>query len=153
MGIDVTATVRIEAPPAAVASVEFDPLRDPEWIGGVKQVEAISPLPIAVGSTVRRLGAFLGRPLEWVMHVEAFEPDRLVAMHALKSPFPMDVDYTLEPLDDGEATRASIRIRGAGRAMYGLPSALTAPMVRRSVQGDLGRLKQIVETRTPPRER
>ena len=146
MGIDVTASLRIEASPGAVAAVEFDPLRDPEWIGGVKTVEALTPLPIREGSEVRRLGGFLGRPIEWVMHVEAFEPDRLVAMHALKSPFPMDVDYVLEPLDGGRATQASIRIRGTGRAMYGLPSALTGPMVRRSVQGDLGRLKRIVET-------
>ena len=148
MGMDVTASLRIEAPPEAVAAVEFDPRRDPEWIGGVDRVEAITPLPIGVGSKVRRLGGFLGRPIEWIMQVEAFEPDRLVAMHALKSPFPMDVDYVLEPLDGGRATRASIRIRGAGRAMYGLPSALTGPMVRRSVQGDLGRLKQIVEGRS-----
>jgi hypothetical protein len=148
MGIDVTASLRIEASPDAVAAIEFDPLRDPEWIGGVKTVETLTPPPIRQGSQVRRLGGFLGRPIEWVMHVEAFEPDRLVAMHALKSPFPMDVDYILEPLDGGRATQASIRIRGTGRAMYGLPSALTGPMVRRSVQGDLGRLKRIVEA--PP---
>jgi hypothetical protein len=145
MGIDVTASVRIEAPPQAVAAVEFDPQRDPEWIGGVSRVEAITPPPLGRGSEVRRLGGFLGRPIEWVMHVEAYEPDRLVAMHALKSPFPMDVDYVLEPLDGGRATKASIRIRGEGRGMYGLPSALMGPMVRRSVQGDLGRLKRIVE--------
>ena len=145
MAIDVTASARIEATPGAVAAVEFDPTRDPEWIGGVSRVEAITAPPIREGSEVRRLGAFLGRPIEWVMHVEAFEPDRLVAMHALKSPFPMDVDYILEPLDGGRATQASIRIRGEGRGMYGMPSALTGPMVRRSVQGDLRRLKRIVE--------
>ena len=33
------------------------------------------------------------------MRVEELEPDRLVAMHALESPFPMDVDYQLEPAD------------------------------------------------------
>jgi hypothetical protein len=145
MGIDVTASVRIDASPAAVAAIEFDPLRDPEWIGGVSRVETLTPPPVRQGSEVRRLGGFLGRPIEWVMHVESFEPDRLVAMHALKSPFPMDVDYVLEPLDGGRATKASIRIRGEGRGMYGLPSALMGPMVRRSVQGDLRRLKAIVE--------
>ena len=145
MGIDVTASVRIDAAPEAVAAVEFDPRRDPEWIGGVSRVETITAPPLGPGSQVRRLGGFLGRPIEWVMHVKSFEPARLVAMHALKSPFPMDVDYILEPVDGGRATQASIRIRGEGRGMYGLPSALMGPMVRRSVQGDLGRLKRIVE--------
>jgi hypothetical protein len=66
-------------------------------------------------------------------------------MHALKSPFPMDVDYVLEPLDDGRATQASIRIRGEGKGMYGLPGPLLGPMIRRSVTGDLRRLKRLVE--------
>ena len=79
------------------------------------------------------------------MHVVAFEPDRLVSMHAEQSPFPMDVDYRLEPIDDGRRTRASIRIRGEGRGMYGLPGGLMGPMVKRSVQGDLRRLKAILE--------
>jgi len=147
MSLDVTAELRIDASPEAVAAVEFNPERDPEWIGGAKRVEWVTPPPLGVGCRVRRIGGFLGRPIEWVMQVEAFEPDRHIGMHALKSPFPMDVDYRLEPLDGGRATRASIRIRGEGRGMYGLPGPLMGPMVRRSVQGDLTRLKRIVEGR------
>jgi Polyketide cyclase / dehydrase and lipid transport len=145
MALDVTASRRIEAPPAEVAAVQFDPLRDPEWIGGVDRVELLTPSPLAVQSQVRRIGGFLGRPIEWIMRVDALEPDRHVSMHALRSPFPMDVDYSLEPLDGGEATQASIRIRGQARGMYGLPGPLLGPMVRRSVAGDLRRLKHIVE--------
>jgi hypothetical protein len=147
MAIDVTASLDIDAPPAAVAAVQFDPARDPEWIGGVKRVELVTPPPLATASRVRRFGGFLGRPIVWLMRVEQVEPDRLVAMHALESPFPMDVDYRLEPLDEGRRTRASIRIRGEARGMYGLPGPLMGPMVRRSVQGDLRRLRRIVETR------
>ncbi len=149
MGIDVTASLRIDAPPAAVAAVEFDPSRDPEWIGGVNRVELVTPPPFALGSQVLRTGGFLGRPIEWLMRVDALESGRHVAMHALKSPFPMDVDYVLEPLDDGRASRASIRIRGEGKGLYGLPGPLLGPMVRRSVLGDLKRLKGIVERLTP----
>jgi len=145
MAIDVTASVRIEAPPSAVAAVEFDPARDPEWIGGVDRVEPVTPPPIALQSQVRRIGGFLGRRIEWVMRIDVLEPDRHVGMHALKSPFPMDVDYVLEPLDDGRATQASIRIRGEGKGLYGLPGPLLGPMIRRSVSGDLRRLKRIVE--------
>ena len=145
MGLDVVATIRIDAAPDTVAAVEFDANRDPEWIGGVNRVEQLTTEPFGVGSQVRRLGAFLGRPIEWIMRVESFEPGRLVAMHALKSPFPMDVDYVIEPLEGGRASQVSIRIRGEGRGMYGLPGWLTGPMVRRSVQSDLRRLKRIIE--------
>jgi uncharacterized protein YndB with AHSA1/START domain len=149
MALDVTAQARIDAPPADVAAVQFDPERDPEWIGGVDRVELITRPPLAEGSEVRRLGGFMGRRIEWVMRVEAFEPATRVAMHALRSPFPMDVEYRLEPLDDGRATRASIRIQGEARGMYGLMGPLTGTMVRRSVTGDLRRLKRIVESAPP----
>jgi hypothetical protein len=145
MALDVTASVEIDATPAAVAAIQFDPTRDPEWIGGVNRVELVTAPPLGAGSKVRRLGGFLGRPIVWLIDVVGFEPDRLVAMHALESPFPMDVDYRLEPLDAGRRTRASIRIRGEGRGMYGLPGPLMGPMVKRSVAADLKRLKAIVE--------
>lgn len=144
MSFDVTATIDIPASPDEVAAVEFDPLRDPDWIGGVDRVEWVTEPPLAEGSRVRRLGGFMGRPIEWVMHVERFRPGRLVAMRAVKSPFPMRVDYVLEPCDGGRATTASIRIRGAGGGMYRLPGFLLGPMVRRSVAADLRRLRRLV---------
>ncbi len=146
MSFDVTASQEVEAPPERVSAVEFDPTRDPEWIGGVDKAEWLTPPPIGVGSKVRRIGGFMGRPIEWIMLVEAFEPARLVAMRAEKSPFPMQVDYVLEPVDGGRRTRASIRIRAAGgRGMYGMPGFVLGPMVRRSVGADLRRLRDIVE--------
>jgi hypothetical protein len=152
MALDVIAQLDIDAAPDDVAAVQFDPARDPEWIGGVDRVETITAPPLAVGSEVRRLGSFLGRPLEWLMRVERYEPDRHVGMHALRSPFPMDVDYRLEPLDGGRRTRASIRIRGSAGGMYGaMPGPLLGFMVRRSVQGDLARLRRIVEGAGRPR--
>jgi uncharacterized protein YndB with AHSA1/START domain len=145
MAIDVTAEVQIDATPDSVAFVQFDPEHDPEWIGGVGRVELLTPPPLTTGSEVRRLGSFMGRRIEWVMRVEAIEPARRVAMHALRSPFPMDVEYRLDPVDGGRATRASIRIQGEARGMYALAGPLTGTMVRRSVTADLKRLKRIVE--------
>jgi hypothetical protein len=144
MGLDVTATLDIAAPPEAVAAVQFDPSRDPEWIGGVERVELLAPPPLGLSSQVLRIGAFLGRRIEWLMRVDGFEAGRLVAMHAVRSPFPMDVEYRLEPLDGGRRTRASIRVRGEARGMYGLPGPLLGLMVRRSVAGDLKRLAGLV---------
>jgi hypothetical protein len=147
MGLDVSASVRIDATPADVAAVQFDPSRDPEWIGGVDRVEWLTPPPLGLESQVRRIGGFLGRSIEWIMRIDVLEPERHVGMHALRSPFPMDVDYLLEPAEGGRATQASIRIRGEAKGMYGLPGPLLGPMVRRSVTGDLRRLKKIVEAK------
>jgi hypothetical protein len=79
------------------------------------------------------------------MDVVELEPGRRLAMHAVRSPFPMDVTYELEPV--GPGTMARIRIRGSASGMYALLGPLTPWMVRRSVQSDLRRLKQAIEAR------
>jgi hypothetical protein len=144
MGLDVEAVLDIDAPPAAVAAIQFDPARDPEWIGGVDRVELQTPDRFGLGSRVLRIGRFLARRIEWLMVVEGYEPDRRVTMHAERSPFPMDVEYRLEPIGDGSRTRARIRIRGEGRGGYAMPAPLLAPVIRRSVTADLRRLRSIV---------
>jgi hypothetical protein len=146
MVLDVRAATTIAAAPEAVAAYQFDPANDPAWIGGVHTAERLTGGPIDVGSRVRRVGGFLGWPIEWVMDVVEYTPGRRLAMHAVRSPFPMDVTYELQPA--GPGTRASIRIQGEARGVYGLLGPLTPIMVRRSVQGDLGRLKRALETQT-----
>ena len=146
MTLDVLAAIDIARPPEAVAEYEFDPANDALWIGGVKQAEQLTDGPIRVGSRVRRLGSFLGRPIEWVMDVVEHVPARRLAMHAIRSPFPMDVTYELAPAEGG--THASIRIQGHAGGAYGLLGPLTPLMVRRSVQSDLRRLKRAMERDT-----
>jgi hypothetical protein len=92
---------------------------------------------------VHRIGSFLGRRIEWIMDVVDHVPARRLVMHAIRSPFPMDVTYELAPTEGG--THASIRIQGEAGGMYGLLGPLTPLMVRRSVQSDLGRMKRAVE--------
>ena len=145
MALDVLARIEIDRPPEAVAAYEFDALKDPIWIGGVARAEQLTSGPIGVGSRVRRTGSFLGRPIEWVMDVIDLVPARRLAMHAVRSPFPMDVTYELMPA--GTGTTATIRIQGEASGIYGLLGPLTPMLVRRSVQADLGRLKRALETR------
>src|SRR5262245_12926131 len=146
MPLDVSASTTIDRPPDAVARVAFDPTHDPEWIGGVATIEPVTAGPTALGSRVIRRGSFMGRPLEWLMEVVELEPDRRIELHALKSPFPMDVTYTLEPANDATATRTTVRVRGEARGSYALAGPLMGPMVRRSLKADVARLKQLVET-------
>jgi hypothetical protein len=80
------------------------------------------------------------------MDVVEHVPASRLAMHAIRSPFPMDVTYDLAPSPVG--TRATIRIQGEARGVYGLLGPLTPLMVRRSVQSDLGRLKRALERGT-----
>jgi hypothetical protein len=136
MSIDITARVHVDRDPAAVAAYMTDPANDPEWIGGLREVELIGDGPVRVGSRVRRVAHFLGRRVEYVNEVLALDETQL-DMRSVQAPFPMHITYRFEPAPGG-GTAVSNRVRGGGLR-------LLAPLVRRNVQRDLRRLRDILE--------
>jgi hypothetical protein len=140
--------VTIARPVEQVTAFAFDPANDPAWIGGIREAELQGDRPIAVGSRVRRVARFLGQRIVYVMDVTELTDGRM-RMHSVEAPFPMDVTYEFTP--DGTAsggrTRARIRVQGDPGGYYRLAGPLLPGMVRRSVTGDLRRLKRIVEAR------
>ena len=66
-----------------------------------------------------------------------------LAMHAVEAPMPMDVTYEVEP-DDGQA-RARVRVQGDAGRLYRVAAPIIGGQVRRSITGDVRRLKRILE--------
>jgi hypothetical protein len=138
--------VAIARPAEEVTGFAFDPTNDPAWIGGIREAELQGPRPVRVGSRVRRVARFLGQRILYVMDIVELTDGRM-RMHAVEAPFPMDVTYEFTPA--GGRTKARIRIQGHPSGYYRLAGPLLPGMVRRSVTGDLRRLKRIVESKAP----
>jgi uncharacterized protein YndB with AHSA1/START domain len=137
MSVDITARVHIAREPAAVAAYMTDPAHDPEWIGGLREAELLGDPPIAVGSRVRRVAHFLGRRVEYVNEVLALD-DTQLDMRSVKAPFPMRITYRFAPSGQG-GTDVSNHVRGGGPRLFN-------PFVRRNVQRDLERLRDLLES-------
>ena len=136
MSVDITARVHVRRDPGVVAAYMADPANDPEWIGGLREAQLLGDPPVAVGSRVRRVATFLGRRIEYVNEILALDERRL-EMRSVEAPFPMDIAYRFEPAADG-GTDVSNHVRGGGLSIL-------APLVRRNVQGDLERLRDVLE--------
>jgi len=147
MSIDVTAEVAIRRPPAEVAAYMIDPAHDPEWIGGVRAVRLETDPPVRVGTRVARVASFLGRRVEYVNEITELDPERVLDMRSVKAPFPMRVTYTFDARDGGTATTVRNRARGNPGGFFALFGPLLAPLVKRSVQKDLERLRDLLEAR------
>jgi len=148
--IDVIARVEIDRPRGEVAAYMTDPANDPAWIGGVREVRMETPPPLRAGSRVARVAAFLGRRVEYVNEITELDPDRVLDMRSVKAPFPMRVTYSFEDADadgadGGAATIVRNRVQGDPGGFFALFGPLLAPMVRRSVQKDLERLRDVLE--------
>ena len=143
MTLDVTATETISADPDRVFDYAADPQNDPVWIGGISEAELLGEPPLGKGSSVRRVASFMGRRIEYVLEVAELDPASRLAMRSIRSPFPMAVTYSFVPAGDG--TRMAIRVEGEPGGMYRLAGPFLPGMVRRSVAGDLRRLKTVLE--------
>ena len=145
MSIDITAEVAIRRPVAEVAAYMIDPGNDPSWIGGVREVRMETAPPLQVGSRVARVASFLGRRVEYVNEVTEFDAERVLDMRSVKAPFPMRVTYSFESAAGGAETIVRNRVRGAPGGFFALFGPLLAPLVKRSVQKDLERLRDLLQ--------
>ena len=144
MSIDVMAEVHVKRPRDEVAAYMSDPANDPDWIGGLRSARLVGDGPLAEGSRVARVASFMGRKVEYVNEITALEPGRKLDMRSVKAPFPMHITYTFEDRDGGTLVRNHVR---GGGGLFSLGSPLFAPMVRRNVQKDLERMRDLLEAR------
>lgn len=140
--VDVTAESAIAAEPTDVASIMFDPHREPEWIAAVTGVEVLDPA-LQPGARVRRTGRLLGHPVTWTTVVEAVHFPHLLTLRIADGPVVGVVSYQIQRAAGGSVVR--IHARGEAASNIALPAALLVAPVRAALAADLERLKMLVE--------
>ncbi|MER6290674.1 SRPBCC family protein [Streptomyces sviceus] len=142
MTIDVSAERILPPPPERVAAYAMDWRHDADWTQGIRRAELTREADsggLGVGAEVTRTAYFLGRRIDYVLRVAAYEPPRLLDMVSVAGPMPMHVTYTFEPQQDG--TLARIRVQGGEGGFYRLAAPLLARQVRANLVKDLRDLK------------
>jgi uncharacterized membrane protein len=147
VSIDVVAEVRVDRPREQVAAYMTDPANDPSWIGGLREARLLGDPPLSEGTRVQRVASFMGRRIDYVLEITELAHGRLLDMTSVKAPFPMRVTYSFEDADGGR-TLVRNRVRGGG-GFFSLGSPLFAPLVKRNVQKDLERLRDLL-AQSPP---
>jgi len=141
--LDVGAEIEISAEPTAVASIMFDPNREPEWVSVVQTVEVLDP-GIKPGARVRRTGSFAGQPIAWTTEVASFHFPHVLERRLIEGPFVGTVSYQV----GRSASGSLVRIRYVGR-LEGLGALLPEPALTDRLQStmaaNLARLKTLVE--------
>ncbi|MFF8933392.1 SRPBCC family protein [Streptomyces paradoxus] len=149
MTIDVTAERVIPAPPERVAAYAMDWRHDADWTQGIRTAELTAEAAgggFGIGAEVTRTAYFLGRRIDYVLRVAAYDPPRLLDMISVAGPMPMRVTYTFEPHPRG--AHARIRVRGGEGGFYRLAAPLLARQVRANLTKDLRDLEtRLVEER------
>ncbi|MEU9671633.1 SRPBCC family protein [Streptomyces bobili] len=150
MGIDVSVERVIPLPCEQVAAYAMDWRHDAEWTQGIRTAELTREADtggFGVGAEVTRTAYFMGKRIDYVLRVAAYEPPRLLDMVSVAGPMPMHVTYTFEYLQDG-GTRVRIRVRGDASSLYRLAGPMMGRRVRSSLIKDLRDLeRQVIRRR------
>jgi ligand-binding SRPBCC domain-containing protein len=142
--VDVRTEIEIDRPRSAVADYASNPDNALAWYEHIKEVEWNKTKPLQVGSRIVFAAQFLGKRLDYVYEVKAFEPGERFVMATAEGPFPMETTYTWEDTEDG-GTRMLLRNRGKPTGFSRLTAPLLKGAMRRANRKDLRRLKSVLE--------
>lgn len=144
MPVDVEVFIDISRPRAEVAAYAADPDRTTSWYRNIRSVEWLTPPPLAVGTRLAFAASFLGRRLAYTYEVRVHEPGQRFVMSTADGPFPMETTYTWQDAPQG-GTRMRLRNRGEPAGFAKVSAPLMARAIERATNGDLRRLKTILE--------
>jgi ligand-binding SRPBCC domain-containing protein len=121
-----------------------DPANLQEWQGTAEVVQ-LTQGPVREGTRFREVHERMGRRLESVTEVAAYEQDRRFDVRIVEGPLPVDGRWNFEPIDGG--TRLRFAARGQPTGAMRLFEPLLARVLRRQMRRDHARLKQALESR------
>ena len=112
-----------------------------EWVDARKTSEG----PIGIGTRFSLFGELFGRQILTVYEVIEYEPNRSAAWKAVSGPLPLTFQRTFEHVEGG--THFTIRYDTEVRGFFKLVMPLLAGPVKRQHEGDLRKVKELMETR------
>jgi uncharacterized protein YndB with AHSA1/START domain len=142
--VDVRTEIEIDRPPAEVAAFAADPTNAVDWYRNIKHVEWRTDPPLRVGSRIAFAAEFLGRRMAYTYEVRELVPGERLVMSTADGPFPMETTYTWTAAPGG-GTLMGLRNRGEPAGFSRVATPMMAAAMRRANNGDLRRLKVILE--------
>ena len=112
-----------------------------EWVDARKTSEG----PIGLGTCFSLFAKAFGRRIETVYEMIQYEPNRIAAWKAMSGPFPLIFRRSVERAEGG--TRVTIRYEAEMRGFMKLLMSFMIGSVKRQHEGDLRKVKELMEIR------
>ena len=143
LGFELTTVINrpIEEAFGFLSNLENDIKWRSEWV----ETRNTSGGALGVGATFSLTGEFLGRRVPTIYEVIEYEPNRSAAWETVSGPLPLTFQRTFEGVEGG--TRVTIRYEAELRGFFKLVMPFLAGSVKRQHEGDLRKVKELMEAR------
>jgi hypothetical protein len=113
------------------------------WVSGALEHQQLTPGPIGVGTVIRTTGHFMGQRVEATRTVIVYEAPVRYAFRSAYQQVPFTTAFVFEPVPNG--TRLTATVEGEPTGLYKAAMPLILSLVRQQLEGDLRRLKKLLE--------
>lgn len=120
-----------------------DPANDAQWQSGLESSELTSEGPLGAGSTSTVVTRFLGRRIEAITEITAWDPPNQSTAKTVNGPFPFEVTTIVE--ENGDGTLLTIRGQAEFGGFFKLAEGLVGKQLDKQIASDLAGLKLLLE--------
>jgi len=136
-------SIIINRPIEEVFSYVSDLQNGPQWQNGLFEVRSLTQGSLGSGSQFTSTRKFLGRKLEAVVEVVAYEPNRKVSVKSDSGSVPFEESFLFEPTTEGTRLTTVIELHTTG--FMGLAAPMIKGSLKREMESDFGDLKDLLE--------
>jgi uncharacterized membrane protein len=140
------ASVVIDRPLAEVFAYVMDTSTWPKWEEGLLEAEQTSEAPVGTGTTFRGTNQMMGQKMEWTSEITEYEANKQVGHKIISGPMSVQQILTFDPADAG--TRFTLVAEGDTGGFFKVAEPLVNRMMKKQMEGNLARLKDILESQT-----
>jgi uncharacterized protein len=136
-------SIYINRPQQEVFDYMTDPANDAKWQSSSEGSEWTSEGPVGAGSTLRTVNKFMGRKIEGISEVTAWDPPDKYAQKTISGPVPFELEVIFVPKDSG--TQLTITGEAELGGFFKLAEGLVGKQLEKEIESDLKTLKHILE--------
>jgi uncharacterized protein YndB with AHSA1/START domain len=115
----------------------------PDWQQDVEFAERVTEGELRVGSQSRVVRKAMGREMDSVFELTAYEPPHYLTVHSVSGPVTMDVSWTL--VSENGGTQATITIDAEMSGFFKLGEGMIIKQIEQSLDDQFAKLKSMLE--------
>lgn len=141
--MELSCSIVINRPVEEVFSYMTDAKNLSNWMSELVEAKQTSEGPVGVGTTISAVANVLGRRIENIQEVTAYEPNGKFAIKAISGPAINEDKFSLESVAEG--TKVTRTTKGEVGGFFRMAEPLVVRMLTRQFETNFANLKDLLE--------